>query len=242
MTERDRVRFGTTSIAYEVRRSARREKTVEVTVDGGCVRVAAPSAMAADEVRAVVRKRAAWILSHSTNETRAAVPKRFVSGETLPYLGRNVRIVVERADIPAPDVRFDHWRFRIRVPHDAADDVRTESTRRAVVEWYKERAVRRLPERVMYWWPRLGEGTTPAVLIRDQRRRWASCAPDGTLRFNWRVVMAAPALIDYVVVHELVHLTVMDHSSRFWAKVGHVMPDYKQRRSHLTELGRTVEL
>ena len=55
-----------------------------------------------------------------------------------------------------------------------------------------------------------------AVLIRDQRWRWGSCAPDGTLRFNWRAVMLKPALIEYLVVHELAHLTHRNHSKDFW--------------------------
>ena len=95
MSERSSVRFGNTTIDYEVRRSERRKKTVQVTVDGGGVQVAAPVTTPESELRAIVRKRAPWILSHASEEMLEAAPKRFVSGETLPYLGRNVRVVVE---------------------------------------------------------------------------------------------------------------------------------------------------
>ena len=95
MTERDSVRFGDTTIDYRVRRSDRRKKTVQITVDGSGVEVAAPATTAGDELRGIVRKRATWIVTHSTGQTLEAAPKRFVSGETLPYLGRNVRLVVE---------------------------------------------------------------------------------------------------------------------------------------------------
>ena len=116
MTERGRVRFGDTTIEYEVRRSRRRRKTVQITVDGGDVQVAAPMATPCEELRAMVRKRAPWILSHASEATLQAPPKRFVSGETLPYLGRNVRIVVEFGDVRSPEVRFDHWQLRVVVP------------------------------------------------------------------------------------------------------------------------------
>ncbi len=82
----------------------------------------------------------------------------------------------------------------------------------------------------------------PRVLIRDQRLRWGSCAPDGTLRFNWRVVMLKPSLIEYVVVHELAHLTHPNHSPSFWGLVTEVMPDAQERRARLREEGRTLPL
>ena len=82
----------------------------------------------------------------------------------------------------------------------------------------------------------------PDVLIRDQRQRWGSCAPDGTLRFNWRVMMLEPALVDYVIVHELTHLAVPNHSDDYWKLVNRIMPDAQERRQKLREVGRTLPL
>ena len=242
MTERDRVRFGNTTIEYEVRRSDRRKKTVQITVDGNGVQVAAPATTPGDDVKAIVRKRGPWILRHSTGKTLVAVPKRFVSGETLLYLGRNVRMVVETTDARSPDVRFDHWSFRVTVPPGLAGDARRDAIRRALVAWYRVRAAERLSAGVARWWPHVGQGKPLQILIRDQRQRWASCAPDGTLRFNWRVVMAAPALVDYVVVHELAHLSIKAHSREFWQLVARVLPDADARRRRLKELGRYLSL
>ena len=242
MSERSSVRFGGATIEYEVRRSERRKKTVQVTVDGGGVQVAAPVTTPESELRAIVRKRAAWILSHASEEMLEAAPKRFVSGETLPYLGRNVRLVVETADVRSPEVRFDHWRFRVTVPNTLDGSDRSESIRRAVVGWYRGRASERLPDVVERWWPRLGRGEKSRILVRDQRQRWGSCAPDGTLRFNWRAMMLKPALIEYVVVHELAHLTHRNHSTDFWGVLSKAMPDAQQRRKSLREEGRALPL
>ena len=242
MTDRDRVRFGNTTIEYEVRRSERRKKTVQITVDGAGVRVAAPMPTPAVELRAIVRNRAPWIISHASGVSLEAAPKRFVSGETLPYLGRNVRMIVDRADVRSPEVRFDHWRFRVTAPHGADEGESSERIRRAVATWYRARAAERLPAGVERWWPRLGRGAKPRVLIRDQRQRWGSCAPDGTLRFNWRAMMLEPALIEYVVVHELTHLTHQNHSPAFWRLVSVAMPDAQGRRRRLREAGRVLPL
>ena len=242
MSERGSVRFGESTIEFEVQRSQRRRKTVQITVDGGGVQVAAPVSTPADELRRIVRKRAAWIMRRSTAETLAAAPKRFVSGETLPYLGRNVRLLVEHADVRSVSVRFDHWRFRVTVPTGASDSDRTRSAQRALVAWYRRRAADRLPTSVERWWPRLGHGDWPRVLIRDQRRRWGSCAPDGTLRFNWRAMMLEPALVEYIVVHELAHLSIKNHGPDFWGLVVRAMPDAQQRRQRLREAGHLLPL
>ena len=240
--EQGSVRFGNTTIEYEVRRSKRRKKTVQVTVDGGGVQVAAPIAMPESELRAIVRKRAPWILGHASKDMLHAAPKRFVSGETLPYLGRNVRLIVDSAEVRSPKVRFDHWRFRVTIPKTLDEHKRYERIRRAVVTWYRGRAAERLPAVVDRWWPRLGRGEVPPVLIRDQRQRWGSCAPDGTLRFNWRAMMLKPALIEYIVVHELAHLTHRNHSSDYWSLLAKAMPDAQQRRKSLREAGRLLPL
>ena len=236
------VRLGTAVIDYEVRRSKRRKKTVQITVCGRSVRVAAPMAMSDDELQAIVRKRASWILKHASKAPQEAAPKRFVSGETLPYLGRNVRILVEATDVDCPSIRFDHWRFRIAVPKTLEAGERYQSIRNVVIQWYRGRAAERLAAVVERWWPRLGRGETSRLLIRDQRQRWGSCAADGTLRFNWRTVMLKPPLIEYVVVHELAHLSHRNHLAGFWGLVSRVMPDAQQRRLRLREEGRELPL
>ena len=215
---------------------------MQITMDGGGVQVAAPITTPGDELQSIVRRRAPWILSHGSGELLEAVPKRFVSGETLPYLGRNARMIVDTGDVRSAEVHFDHWRFRVAVPEGLESEERQQCIRRAIVGWYRDRAIERLPNFVERWWPRLGQGERSRVLVRDQRQRWGSCAPDGTLRFNWRATMLPPALIEYVVVHELAHLTHRNHSTDFWDLVAGALPDAQQRRQRLREAGRTLPL
>ena len=242
MIERDSIRFGDTTIEYNVRRSDHRKKTVQVTVDGGGVQVAAPMDTPSEYLQTMVRRRAPWILNHASDGMLTIAPKRFVSGETLPYLGRNVRMVFEPADVRTAEVRFDHWRFSIKVPRGLSEDQRYGCIRKGIIAWYRGRAAARQQAGVKKWLPRFGGGEPPDVLIRDQRQRWGSCAPDGTLRFNWRVVMLEPALVDYVIVHELAHLTIRNHSGDYWQLVNRVMPDAQERRRKLRDIGRALPL
>ena len=112
---------------------------------------------------------------------------------------------------------------------------------RTIKQWYVQGARKRLAQRVERWSGIAGWAPT-GVLVRDQRRRWASCSASGVLRFNWRVLMAPPALIDYVVLHELVHLRIRLHSPAFWSEVARLMPDYRARRASLKELGAWLAL
>jgi predicted metal-dependent hydrolase len=80
------------------------------------------------------------------------------------------------------------------------------------------------------------------VVVKDQRSRWGSCSADGTLRFNWRIVMAEEDLIDYLVVHELLHMRIRSHSPRYRAALARFMPDYRERELRLNEFGRRMAL
>ena len=242
MASRDRVRVGDTIIDYEIRRSVRRKKTVEITLVGGCVHVKAPSRLPKRDIQQIVLKKASWIIGRLSETEQEAPPNRFVTGETLPYLGRNVPLTVEVADAPSVTVSLDHWTFRIAAPHGESGHDHAGQIRDAVVSWYKCRAAEYLPTEVDRWWGRLGTGTKSRILIRDQRSRWGSCAHDGTLRFNWRLMMLEPSLVEYVVVHELAHLTFMDHSTNFWNLVTQALPDAQQRRRRLREAGKALPL
>ena len=242
MNRRDKIRFGDTTIEYNIRRSAKRKKTVQITVDGGGVQVAAPSTAADSDLREIVRKRAPWILDHSSKGLLTVPPKRFISGETLPYLGRNIRMVIKAETRRTTEVRFDHWRFRVAVPQGLVDEIRRDRIRRAFVDWYRRRAFDLLTAAVGQWWPLLGSGEISTVLIRDQRLRWGSCAQDGTLRFNWRTVMLPTRLIEYVVVHELAHLRMNNHAPDFWDLVTRTLPDAQQRRRDLREAGQSLPM
>lgn len=234
------VAHGDTIIEFEVRRSSRRTRTIEVAVTPAGVRVYAPSAAPVAELERFVLAKAPWILTHLSQLERTSRPG-LQDGQTMPYLGRAVPLSYESGDLPGPVVRLDGNRFVVTVP--AADgDSHLPSVGHSFVAWYNARAWERIPARVDAWWPVLGHGPKSRVLIRDQKSRWASCAPDGTIRFNWRVVTLDQSLIDYVVVHELIHLRVKGHSPEFWNRMADVLPDLGQLRLRMREASSNLLL
>lgn len=113
--------------------------------------------------------------------------------------------------------------------------------RTALENRYKEAARSYIPKRVVYYQAMTG-GEWTHITIRDQKTRWGSCSSKGTLSFNWRLMLAPPAILDYVVVHELCHLTHMNHSPDFWQAVENVYPDYRNARKWLKEHGSELVL
>lgn len=104
---------------------------------------------------------------------------------------------------------------------------------------YRNAAKDYIPKRVAYF-AEILDVTYGNITIRDQKTRWGSCSSSGNLNFNWRLILAPPKVLDYVVVHELCHRIEMNHSERFWAQVEKVIPEYKEYRKWLKENGSTL--
>ena len=100
----------------------------------------------------------------------------------------------------------------------------------------RERAKSVLAQRTAYFARQIGV-TYGRITVRDQKTRWGSCSQAGNLNFNFRLILAPPEVLDYVVVHELCHRRQMNHSAQFWQEVAQVLPDYRARKAWLTENG-----
>ncbi len=104
---------------------------------------------------------------------------------------------------------------------------------------YRKAAREYFPKRVSHYAHMLGV-TYGKISIRDQKTRWGSCSSEGNLSFNWRLILAPPDVLDYVVIHELCHRKEMNHSKEFWALVESLMPDYKECRIWLRKNGKDL--
>lgn len=111
----------------------------------------------------------------------------------------------------------------------------------AAEKHYRKAAQEYIPGRVLYFQKQIG--VIPArITIRDQKTRWGSCSSNRTLSFNYRLMLAPPEILDYVVVHELCHLKHMNHSSDFWSEVGKVLPDYRKKKEWLKNHGQELTM
>ena len=233
--ETSAVTWGETELSYTILRSARRKKTVAVTVDpAGSILVVAPERVATDRLDTIVTRKAEWLvrrIRRAESHGPLLLPREFVSGESVRYLGRHYRLKVNAGTTGSAKLRGG-W-LHVPAPGGSQD---AAHVRAALVSWFRRRAAERLPERVEAWHARAGV-PMPRMIVASQQKRWGSCDHSGTIRLNWRIIQAPMRLVDYVVVHELVHLRHRGHGRDYWQAVGRVMPDYERRRRDLRERG-----
>ena len=236
--ERSQVRFGTMTIGYQIKRSTRRS-TVSIAIDRAeGVLVTAPRPLSVERLDRIVHAKAQWIVHRLKRRSELSRPlpaREFVSGETFLYLGRQHRLRLDLDEAPRP-LRLDSGWLRVPVPRSLPEQHRSRFVRAALLDWYKRQAARRLPERAQVWSAKL-HLRNPELLLVEPRKRWGSASVSGPVRINWRIIQAPISLVDYVILHELVHLRHRNHSSEFWATVGRAMPDYEVRKKRLGALG-----
>jgi predicted metal-dependent hydrolase len=210
---------------YTLRRSPRARR-VRVSVESdGAVQVTLPKRAplrAADEA---VRELAPWIERRRRALVRAAAEVARTPG-TVPYLDGELTLVAQ-----AGRTRVHRRGDMLLVPESG----RTEALER----WYRRAARAEIGPRLDAAVARAGTAYS-GLTIRAQRTRWASCSSNGAMSFNWRLLLAPEAVLEYVIEHEVCHLEVMDHSPRFWRLLESRVPDWRDHSRWLRRYGSTL--
>jgi predicted metal-dependent hydrolase len=224
------VSFGKGRIEFRLKRTSRRTLAITVRPDTSVV-VTAPRGAAVDVVAARVRKQGMWIRRQQTYFSRflpKLPPRRYVSGETHRYLGRQYRLKV----VEGPDEGAKLTGKFIQV--QTAGKGESGRVRRLVEAWYvlhaRERFARSLAECLARFHGRVG---TPHLRLRRMPKRWGSWTQRGVIYLNPELVLAPASCIDYVVTHELCHLVHARHGQAFYGLLRRVMPDWEERKDRL---------
>ena len=215
-------------VVYQVRRSDRARR-VRVTVDPARgVEVVLPRRAPEREAAAAIRELRPWIERRVAElaGARAAVQER---GDTVPYLGQTLAL------------RGDPGRSRVIRRGDVLFVPDGSARNPALERWYRRAARSEIEPRLKRACALAGTSYS-SLTIRGQRTRWASCSRTGTMSFNWRLLLAPEAVLDYVVWHEVCHLEVMDHSPRFWGLLAARSPGYRDQKRWLRANGATLVL
>lgn len=235
------LQYGTTSIDYSLSKEKRNDIKITVTLVNGVV-IHTPENHDPSQLEKVLQQKAPWIIQklQALNEVEKTVAlKEFVSGEKLPYLGRQYRLKIYKNMVSAATLRFKQGRFIAVVPREWAQSQIQYHLEQKLITWYRTHGLKKVNERVRKYQSILGV-EAQSVQLKTQHKRWGSCTPTGDIYVNWRIVMAPVHVMDYIIVHELSHLLVPEHNDRFWQIVKNILPHYKDAKEWLRVHG--VEL
>jgi predicted metal-dependent hydrolase len=225
------VQFGSMPIRFSV--EFRRRKHIGITVRPDLsVHVAAPEGTPLSEVRARVQRRGPWILRQIDRFQQfrpAPTPRQYLNGETHRYLGRQYRLRIVAGDEPRVHLVGRYFEVVVNHPKDVAE------VRRLVEAWYLAHARAIFEKRLQVCLAGLRgfADLNPPLLVRRLKTRWGSCSRAGRVLLNTELVQAPTECIDYVIVHELCHLKIPDHSPAFFRLLTRSMPDWKERKEKL---------
>ena len=214
---------------YRLVRTRRRTLAITIDGEGECV-VRAPMRMPQREIEAFVAEKAAWILAKQRemqlkSSKAMHLQPRLTDGAVWNIAGRRLALRFV-SDVPKNYACFT----------ESALECSCEISEKALIKFLKQFA------KDYFAW-RASELAVAAhakprdIKVSEAQARWGSCSAQNVLNFSWRLIFAPPALIDYVVVHELCHIGCMNHSHAFWQRVAAAMPDYTIRRKQLKECG-----
>lgn len=220
-------------INYILLRSERRTTTT-IYVSDGTVKVRAPLRIPKRDVDLFVAANEKWIMDRLSKSIKLKDQREAFTldyGDIIILRGKKCLIDFREGS----QVGCDGEVFYL------PSGLKPDQIKSACVQIYRRLAKEYLSDQISFYAARMG--VTPTVVkISNAKHRWGSCTSKGSINFPWRLMMADDSLIDYVVVHELAHLKEMNHSARFWAIVGHFIPDYNKRRSQLIELSERLSV
>lgn len=214
-----------------------KRKTISLQVcDDATIIIKAPFGVSDEVIEKVILKHHRWLEKKKReilSQDLHFLKKEFVNEETFLYLGKTYPLKIVKSHMVDGYLVFKNNCFYLR------ED--TGNSREAFIDWYKKEAYKKIVERVNWYAERIGFQYNQ-VKITYAQKRWGSCSHLNNLNFSWRLIMAPLPVLDYVVVHELVHLLKKNHSKAFWDKVRLIMPNYKKHRHWLKKHGYLLQI
>ncbi|GAB2777949.1 hypothetical protein HNQ93_001722 [Hymenobacter luteus] len=218
------VQYGPHTIHYRIQEAAHL-KAHYLSVDQAEGVVLKGRPLPAAQADTLVLRKARWVLE-KLQQVRALPSDDIVTGSRISYLGRSYYTEVRfLSGLPTPQVEFNHSRFLVTLCPNSGEV--QPAIQAAIQEFYRRKAQEKIPPRVRKWAAQTGL-SYQELKFRRMAKRWGSCTSTNTILLNPDVIRLPFTLIDYVIVHELCHTKVKDHSKSFWAELANHLPNWRE--------------
>jgi len=225
------IQYGTRTIRFTIIKSDRKTFGVTVYPDRKVV-VLAPENRTTLEIIDRFRRRMPWVIRHLDYFEKIIIPtqnKKYISGETHYYLGKQYRLKVISSIIDKVSIKKGFITVYTKEKSDK------EKTKTLLTQWLKDRSIMVFEKLIKDYQPKFGKYgiNDPKISIKPMKTKWGSCSRKGTLTLNTNLIMNSLPLIRYVVIHELCHLVFFNHTKEFYTLLSKIMPDWKKNKEML---------
>ncbi len=237
--------FTNLPFSYRIRRS-HRVSNARIVVKPGQVEIVAPLQIPEHKLHKFVQAKQQWItqalkkMAASSPQQSGFVPFEYKSGANIIYQGNVYPLTVMPTKLKRIKIEFTDG-YTAFVPEALNPDEHNHQIREALIRWMKKQT-KQLVERMVESHAAKHQLNPRTITIKTQKSRWGSCGIHNDININWLLIMAPKEVLEYVVVHELCHIRVKNHSSQFWSLVSEHLPDYQNRRNWLKKQGRSLML
>jgi len=232
MGEKRETSINGQTITYTVKRSLRAKHVrLELRRTTGLT-VVVPNSYQTGQLPELLKSKERWILRNLARCSHFQSPsadKELGSGDTVPYLGRDLALCKREDHRGAGSVTLEGTTLSV-----SPGLFKNGILELALEQWYRTEAARLINERADKLSSQMGN-SYKRIVIRGQKTRWGSCSYKKNLSFNWKLIMAPEPVIDYVIIHELTHLKEMNHSKRFWELVAQYCPEWRDYKKWLKQ-------
>jgi len=227
------------TIPYEERRSTRfRRITMRMLEDR--LRISAPKNVSGKQLKELLLAKQEWILKlWIDNHDAQKPPLEYHDGQPFLYRGNTLELKIRRHLRKMLRVCLEGQVLEIYIPQDLSNQTCASSIQAAILSWYKVQARSVLQDKLDFQAKQM-QVNFQTFRLKEQKTRWGSCSSKGNLNLNWRIIMAPDAAIDYIIIHELAHLTHLNHAKQFWQRVAEFMPDYEYWKKWFKDHGQEL--
>lgn len=217
---------------------SKRRKTMALKVDTNGVSARIPMDLSLSTVQAFTEKKTKWIQKKLAEQQQQIVPeKQFIDGEHFLLLAQQYTLRFHPSDLP-PEIQKTATEI---ILYGRQATLSKTAIRAAIIDWYRQQATDYLTARSQ-WLSEITGLTPTTITVKHYKARWGSCSSKDEINFNWQLIQAPVEVIDYIIIHELCHISQHNHSAEFWQLVARFMPDFKTHRQWLKDNGHTLTL
>ena len=211
--------------------------SISLKISKNCIYVTAPYLLSHNKINEFLKKKLKWIKKQLfiQDNIQPLIKKKYLNGEVYKYLGKTYNLQITKGI--KYSIKIENNLLIVTVK-DIKNIIKVKSL---INKWFHNESISYFEERTFFY-AKENDLKPTSVKVREYKARWGSCSLDGNITFNWRLIMAPPKIIKYVIIHELVHLIEHNHSPKYWRHVKKLYPDFNDAKDWLIFNGKTLNV